>query len=136
MARSTNYRSALLAAEIDFAKISMKASLAKSIPLIFLAALIPGLANAIEIKTSQVPTVHVQVPHVTSPQFKGSIITYRQGTEAQSHVMKPPARTKYDSITVNRGVTSNQSFQQWQQGVRSGSGASVSGAAATKCYGC
>ena len=60
---------------------------------------------------------------------------YRQGG-TQSPVMKLPARTKYDSITVNRGVTSNQSFQQWQQGVSGGGGASVSGGAATKCYGC
>ncbi len=88
----------------------MKASMAKSIPLFFLAALIPGLANAVEIKAPQAPKVHVQVPHGGTAEFKGP---------AQSHAIKLPGKTKHD-ITVNRGVTSNQSLQQWQQGVSGG----------------
>ena len=113
----------------------MKARITESILISFLAASTPGLADAVEIKTPQVPTVHVQVPHVTTSPFKGSVITHRQG-DTHTNVMKLPAGTKYDSIAVDRGVTSNQSFQQWQQGVSGGGGASASGAATTKCYGC
>lgn len=96
-------------------------------------------AESITVHTPTTPKVTVHPP---SPQWgvgRGITSTtganYRQGG-TQSPVMKLPPRTKYDSITVNRGVTSNQSFQQWQQGVSGGGGASVSGGAATKCYGC
>jgi hypothetical protein len=52
----------------------MKARIAKSVVLSFVAVSIPGLAHAIEIKTP--PPVHVQIPH--TPPVNGRVVTPQQ----------------------------------------------------------
>jgi hypothetical protein len=64
-----------------------------------------------------VQTPKVTVPTPTPPKLKNAtgVIQYRNGG-AQS-MSRKTGRTGLDSITLNRGLTSDQSFQQWEQGI-------------------
>jgi len=70
----------------------MKANIATSILLPFIAALIPGLARAIDIKAPAVPTVHVQIPHVVTPHVNGHVVTpqLKSPTVHQQRRIVPP----------------------------------------------
>jgi phage tail-like protein len=51
------------------------------------------------------------------PKRSAEIIEYRSGGDPLS-VRKLPGRTKYEPITLQRGVTSDPGFSQWAAGVR------------------
>jgi hypothetical protein len=68
-------------------------------------------AGNLTIQTPKV-TVHTSAP----PKLNNAtIIQYRNG--AQYSPRKLPGRTGFDAITLNRGVTSDRSLQQWEQGI-------------------
>jgi hypothetical protein len=66
--------------------------------------------------TVQTPKVTVSTP--TPPKLKNSTgaVQYRNGG-AQYPNSRKTGRTGLDSITVKRGLTSDQSLQQWEQGI-------------------
>jgi hypothetical protein len=85
---------------------SMKARIAKSIYLSLVAVSIPGFAHAIEIKT-QVPTVHIQVPH--TPQVNGRFVTPQPKgvTINQQRRIGPASSTRAVTAPAPSGGTIN-----------------------------
>jgi hypothetical protein len=65
--------------------------------------------------TVQTPKVTVHTPAPPKLNNATSVIQYRNG--AQYPMSRKPGRTRFDPITLNRGVTSDQSLQQWEQGI-------------------
>jgi T4-like virus tail tube protein gp19 len=69
-------------------------------------------AGHLTIRTSKV-TGHTPAP----PKLNSSTIAeYRNGVQ-HTTPRKLPGRTRFDPITLNRGVTSDRGFQQWKQGI-------------------
>jgi hypothetical protein len=75
-------------------------------------------ANSASAGSLTVQTPKVTVPAPTPPKLKNAtgVIQYRNGDQYLSS-RKAPGRQGFDPITLNRGVTSDQSFQQWEQGI-------------------
>jgi len=72
--------------------------------------------------TIQTPKVTVHTP--APPKLNNATITqYRNGAQYPMP-RKLPGRTGFDSITLNRGVTSDRSLQQWEQGIGGSKGSS------------
>jgi hypothetical protein len=67
--------------------------------------------------TIQTPKVTVHTPAPPKPK-NAPIVQYRNGDQYLSS-RKAPGRKGFDPVTLNRGVTSDQSFQQWEQGIGS-----------------
>jgi hypothetical protein len=76
------------------------------------------------VNSASVGNLTIQTPKVTThtpapPKLNknnATIIQYRNG-EQNSMPRKLPGRAGSDPITLNRGVTSDQSLQQWEQGI-------------------
>ncbi len=90
----------------------MTASLAKCIPPALLAVLIPGLAHAIEIKTPNVPTVHVQIPRVAVPRFNGHVVTLPTNHSRHLTVTTPSGNGQ--SGNQQNANTANNGLAPWE----------------------
>jgi len=73
-------------------------------------------ANSVSAGNLTIQTPKVTVPTPAPPKLNHATITqYRNG--AQYSPRKLPGRAGFDPITLNRGVTSDRSLQQWEQGI-------------------
>jgi hypothetical protein len=80
-----------------------------------LAAALPANSASAGNRTTRTQKVTVHKP--APPKLNNaSIAEYRNGVP---HTLpsKLPGRTRFEPITLNRGVTSDQSFQRWKQGI-------------------
>ena len=101
--------------------IPVKASIAKFIiPSALVAAMYPGVAYAMEIKTPAVSMPHINVPHVTTPQVN----THLNTPQLNTHVITPG-----DSVNKTSKTTGLQ--KQINTTVGAGKTETVGGATTT-----
>jgi hypothetical protein len=65
--------------------------------------------------TIQIPKVTVHKPAPLKLN-NATMTQYRNGGQ-YTMPRKPPGRTGFHPVTLNRGVTSDQSLKQWEQGI-------------------